>query len=127
MQLITILITQLLVMGIFMAVGFFLYKTTLVSKQGCKELGSLLLYIILPAAIINSYCVEKTPEKVSGLFFSISPALLFLLFSRFMGAVFFQKKKWKGFALRFPMRDLWEFPLFQRYWEMRRFSIYRPL
>lgn len=111
MELLPILIQQLLIMVIFMAVGYFLYKTALVTTQGCKEFGSLLLYIILPAAIINSYCVERTPEKAKGLLLSFFAALAALLLAMLVSSLLFRKKKIERFGIAFSNAGFMGIPI----------------
>ena len=73
-----ILLKQLITMFIFMGVGFALFKGKLVTAKGSGELSNLLLYIILPAVIINSYQIGRTGERMHALWlsFAISGALL---------------------------------------------------
>ena len=73
-----ILLRQIIIMFLFMAVGFLLYKNNKISLQGNRELGTLLLYIILPASIIKSYLTEFTREKLIGLLLSLCMAVLAL-------------------------------------------------
>ena len=54
-------------MMIYASVGFILFKKKFLTNDGTKELGKLLLYIILPCAILRSYIIERTPEMTQGL------------------------------------------------------------
>ena len=111
MEFMSILMTQLLTMAIYMAVGFFLYRASFVTRQGCKELGSLLLYIILPAAILNSYCVERTPEKISDLAFSMAAAFFALLLSMLISALLFPREKIERFGIAFSNAGFMGIPI----------------
>ena len=53
----TVLI-QVCIMLILIAVGFLTYKAKLMNETGQKQLSNLLLYIVMPAVIINAYRKE---------------------------------------------------------------------
>ena len=46
---------QVVVMFLLMAVGFVAVKTKLLSEQGCAQLNKILLYIVTPAVMLNSF------------------------------------------------------------------------
>lgn len=87
-----ILLKQLICMFIFMGVGYALFKTKLVTEKGSKELSNLLLYIILPAVIINSYCTERTPERLNNLWISFTLSAVLLVLSMVISMLIFGKK-----------------------------------
>ncbi len=70
MEIMLTLFKQIILMFIYMMIGFALYKKKLVTKQGSKELGTLLLYIILPMAIIKPYMIDFSMEMLRGLWMS---------------------------------------------------------
>lgn len=93
MELMLILLKQMVVMFLLMAVGFRLFKTGRVSLQGNKELGTLLLYVILPCAIVNSYIsVDFSQEKMLGLFWSFVAAVLSLVTAILVSRLFFGER-----------------------------------
>ena len=53
MEIVVLLLRQNLVMLVYMMIGYFLYKKKLVSAGGSADIGRILLYIIMPAAILN--------------------------------------------------------------------------
>lgn len=87
-----ILLKQLICMFIFMGVGFALFKTKLVSEKGSKELSNLLLYIVLPAVIIHSYCAERTVERMHGLWLSFVLSAVLLVVSMVISMLIFGKR-----------------------------------
>lgn len=111
MELVPVLLRQLTVMAIYMAVGYFLFKKKFVSVQGCKELGSLLLYVILPCAIVNSYRVERTPERTRALLWSTLVSLGALILSMAVCGVLFRKKKVERFGVSFSNAGFIGIPL----------------
>ena len=70
MEMALILIRQILQMFLLAGIGFILFKTGKISQEGSKALGNILIYAALPAVIINSFLVERTPERVAGIFYS---------------------------------------------------------
>lgn len=61
------LAVQILFMFLFILLGFILFKTKKISQQGSKDMGSILLYVVIPCAIINSFLVERTQENLTAL------------------------------------------------------------
>lgn len=55
MDIIILLLKQNLVMFVYLIIGYFLYKKKLVSTQGSADIGRILLYIVMPVAILKSY------------------------------------------------------------------------
>lgn len=101
MEMVPVLLRQLTIMALYMAVGYFLFRKKLVSVQGCKELGNLLINVILPCTIISSFCAERTPEQVSALLWSTFLSLLSLLLTFLVCTVCFRRRKIEHFGVSF--------------------------
>ena len=54
-MLILILLRQIAIMALLMAVGILLSRRGFLSPQGTKDLGAILLRIIIPCVIVKSY------------------------------------------------------------------------
>ena len=93
MDLFTILLKQLMIMSIFICIGYILFKKKMITVNGSKELSNLLLYIVLPAVIINSYNVKSTPERVEGIVISFIVSLIALILSICVCALVYGKRK----------------------------------
>lgn len=89
MALALILLKQIAVMFLLMALGYGLYKSKKITLQGNKELGTLLIYIILPASIIRSYITDFSKEKLLGLVLSFIAAIASLAVSIIISRVVF--------------------------------------
>ncbi len=76
MEIVTVVIRQVIIMYILIATGYYAYKKKLISDQGSKDLGKILLNIAIPVVIISNFCVERTPEVVRDL---LSSALISLI------------------------------------------------
>ena len=81
MEIVVLLLRQNLVMLVYMMIGYYLYKKKLVSAGGSADIGRILLYIVMPAAILKSYLADFSRERLEGLFVSFLAALLSLLLS----------------------------------------------
>lgn len=89
MELSLIILTQIILMFIYMMIGFLLYKKKFVTEQGSKELGKILLYVILPVVIVKAYLVTFSVELLKGLVLSFMASLLVLLLSMILSRVVF--------------------------------------
>ena len=63
MEIVTILIKQVFIMFVLMAIGFVAYRKQILSNQGTKDIGKLLLNVAIPMIVISNFCVEKSAEK----------------------------------------------------------------
>ena len=93
MEIVVLLLRQNLVMLVYMMIGYFLYKKKLVSAGGSADIGRILLYIIMPAAILKSYLADFSRERLEGLFVSFLAALLSLLLSIAAARIAFSKEQ----------------------------------
>lgn len=66
-----IVLHQLISMGIYVLIGYILSKTKLISEEGTKSFANLLIYLILPCAIISSFCRDMTVEETAKMFISL--------------------------------------------------------
>lgn len=92
MEIMQILFKQIFLMFIYMMIGFTLYKKKMITKQGSKELATLLLYVILPMAIIKPFMIEFDYDKLVGLGKSFVIAVVALALSMLVAKLIFWKK-----------------------------------
>lgn len=57
---------QVITMMILALVGYLMFKAGKITQEGSKSLGNILIFLSLPCVIINSFLVERTPERVTG-------------------------------------------------------------
>lgn len=62
-----LLLKQICVMFLLMLIGYVFYKKKMITDQGSKELGKILLYLVIPVVVINNFCIERTAEKTAEL------------------------------------------------------------
>jgi predicted permease len=65
-----ILLQQIAVMFILMGIGFCMFRRKMITVQGTADIGKILLYVAVPAVIINSFCIERTAENTAALLHS---------------------------------------------------------
>lgn len=81
MDIVILLLKQNLIMLIYLLIGYFLFKKKLVSTQGSGDIGRMLLYIVMPVAIIKAYIIDFSVERLQGLLISFLAAVFSLLLS----------------------------------------------
>ena len=84
-----LLFNQNLIMLFYLLIGYFLMRRKLVGLQGSSDIARLLLYIVMPTAILNSYQTTFTMEKLKALGISFSAAALALFLSILLSRLFF--------------------------------------
>lgn len=67
MELSFLLVQQICQLFIMIFFGFLLVKTKTLSTNDSKVLSKLLLFVVSPCAIITSFTIEYTPDKLMGL------------------------------------------------------------
>lgn len=92
MNIINLLLRQNVIMAIYMAFGYFLYRKCIIQKTGSGEIGKMLLYLIMPMAIIKSYIREFSAEFLRGFLISFAISLFALIAAILISRLFFQKK-----------------------------------
>lgn len=117
MQMVSILFYRILLMMCYMLLGFFLYKKRLVTEVGSLELGKILLYLVLPSAIMKSFLVEYSPELAMKLLISFALAVGSLLLSIVLSYVVFKKRfPIENFGSAFSNAGFIGIPLIEGLW-----------
>lgn len=88
-----ILLKQICIMFLLIAVGMFLVKKGYLSEQGGKDLGAILLRVVIPCVILKSYITEYTAERAMDLAVSAAMALLALFVAMVISFLVFGTKK----------------------------------
>lgn len=82
---------QIFIMFLLMGIGYFFYKKQLISNQGSKDMGKILLYLVLPIVIIRSFMIPNNPENRELLLISTLVTILSLGISMALSRFFFGK------------------------------------
>ena len=110
-EMILILVWQIAQMFLYALLGFILFKVRLITKEGSKTIGNILIYLALPAVIVNGFLVERTPERMLGILWSAVAGAVLLLLSIFVSRLFFRKDPVAAFAGAFSNPGFFGIPL----------------
>jgi len=111
MDVILILVRQILQMFALAGMGFLLFKSRRITLEGSKGLGNILIYLALPAVIINGFRVDRTPEHLTGMLYSGIAAAVLLLLSILVSRALFRKDAIASFAGAFANPGFFGVPL----------------
>lgn len=115
MDIVKILLRQLVIMFLFILIGCGLFKTKRISIQGSKDLGTMLLYVILPCVIVNSYIgIERDSIIMIGMVISFVAAAISLILSIIISRIAFGNKyKIEHFGSAFSNAGFMGIPIVQ--------------
>lgn len=109
-----ILLKQIAIMALLIAVGWVLRRKNFLSEQGTKELGAILLRIIIPCVIVKSYIVPYSRERLLELALSAGLALLGFVAAMLIAyAVYGKRRRIENFAAAFCNAGFIGIPLAQ--------------
>ena len=106
-----VLAKQILEMFLLAGIGYLLFRAGKISGEGSRTLGNILIYVSLPAVIINGFLVERTPEHVSGILLSMTGALALILLSVLISHFIFRNNPIGAFAGAFSNPGFFGIPL----------------
>ena len=113
-MLILILLRQIAIMALLMAVGIYLSRKGFLSPQGTKDLGAILLRIIIPCVIVKSYITTYSRERLLELALSAGLALAaFILAMGIAYLVYGKRRRIENFAAAFCNAGFIGIPLAQ--------------
>lgn len=111
METIQIIVQQTMVMFLLIGVGYLLYKHDKISKEGSRDVASLLVTVVIPAVILNSFISEYTEEKVQALLMSTLFAALVLAIAVVLSRLLFPENAVDDFAAAFSNPSFFGIPL----------------
>ena len=106
-----VILKQIILMFFYMAIGFLMFRTKLISKEGSKALANLLLYVSLPCVIIKSFSAQSSGGTLEGLLYSLLAALILLLLAMGIGALLFRRDPLANFSAAFSNAGFMGVPL----------------
>ena len=114
MELLSVLIRQVFIMFVLMAVGYYAYKKELITDQGSKDIGKILLNVAVPMIVISNFCIERSPEKTAELLQSAFLSILCMLLSVLVSVLIYHKSDRIGeFSVAFSNAGFIGIPLVQ--------------
>lgn len=92
MEIVALLLRQNLIMFLYLLIGYLLYRNKLLTSAGSGELGKMLLYVVMPVAIVKSYIQDCSREMLLAFLISFAAAALALALSIAVSALVFRKR-----------------------------------
>ena len=113
MDMAIIVFRQTVVMFLYMLAGFLLFKAKKLTIQGSRDMGTLLLWLVIPTVLINSFCVEFSMQKLQQLLVSSMLGALALLLAVIVARLLFWDTPIDDFAAAFSNAGFMGIPLVQ--------------
>ena len=111
-----VVLGQILLMFLYLIIGYVLYRTGLITQEGSKALAHLLLYCVLPCVVLKSFCIEYSEKGAVELAVGITAGAGVLLLSMAVLWLFFRKAPWRRSVWLFPTPGSWDFRWSQQCW-----------
>ena len=107
----TVIFAQIAQMFVLMAVGVALFKTGRMGGPGAKDLGSLLLYVVIPVVIVRSLWTERTARTTQVIVETFFLALALLALAIVVSRVAFRRDGLLAFSSAFSNAGFVGIPL----------------
>ena len=108
-----IVFKQTVVMFLYMFAGYILFRTEKMTIKGSKDIASLLVWLVIPTVIVNSFCVERTAARTVELLESALVSALGLILSMVIASLIYKKKPVDHFGAAFSNAGFIGIPLVQ--------------
>ncbi len=105
------ILNQLICMAVYAVIGYILHTVQLISKEGNWALSTLLLYVMLPSAIINSFFREATAELTRSMLFALVASAALVALSMLVSRLLFRKDPVANFSSSFSNAGFMGIPL----------------
>lgn len=106
-----IVFRQLVSMSIYVLIGYILSKSRLMSEEGTKSFANLLIYLILPCAIINSFSREATVDQTTKMLVSLGLSVGLVGIAVVISHILFKNKPVDNFSSCFSNVGFMGIPL----------------
>ncbi|MBE5890465.1 MAG: AEC family transporter [Lachnospiraceae bacterium] len=113
MEIALIILRQILTMALYMLAGFALFKTGKITIEGSKTIAAILLWLVIPSTIINSFRTDFTPEKFRIFGISLLAGIGAILLSMMISRLIFRKNPVDTFGASFSNAGFIGIPLVQ--------------
>lgn len=105
---------QLLIMFSFSGIGFLMAKKQRICHAGCADMVNLLLYVVIPFTVLNSFIVPSNAKKTEMLWESLFFSLIAFLVSMGIAYLIYGKnKRVENFSSAFSNAGFIGIPLVQ--------------
>lgn len=111
MGFVSLTVQQMIVMLLYMVLGYLLFQMGALSSAGSKEIAALLVKLVVPAVLINSFCTTFSKEILIDLLKVFLLALLALLCSMIIAALIFHRYPIENFSAAFSNAGFMGIPM----------------
>lgn len=108
-----IILNQIVIMFLYMLVGFGLYRWGKLTKEGSRDIAALLVNIVIPVVIVRSFCVERSAARLAALGASTVVAVLALGASMLIARLVYRREPIEDFGTAFSNAGFIGLPLVQ--------------
>lgn len=98
-------------MFLYMLLGYLLYRSGKLSKEGSRGIAALLVNLVIPVVIVRSFCVERSPERLAALGLSTVVTVIVLGISILIASLIYKKAPIDNFAAAFSNAGFIGIPL----------------
>ncbi len=113
MELVSLTVRQLCIMFIYLAMGYALFRLGVITANGSREIAAMLVKLVIPAVIVNSFCVEFSTEKLRALGVSAGVSAALLALAIITAGLLYRKRPIENFAAAFSNAGFMGIPLVQ--------------
>ncbi|MFV0380107.1 MAG: AEC family transporter [Anaerorhabdus sp.] len=93
MKIITLLFPQIFLMFALMALGYFCYRKNKLSEQSSKELSWLLVNIVIPVVLFNSFLREYSATEFNSFLIAVIYSVIAIVIGIAVSYIFFRKNQ----------------------------------
>ncbi len=113
MEFMNVLVTQVCIMFLLMMIGVLLFRTKKISVQGSKDIGNILVYVIMPCVVVNAYMTEFSMERLRGLAIAFGLSAAALALAMALSALLFRRHPIENFGTAFSNAGFMGIPIVQ--------------
>lgn len=106
-----IIFKQMIIMAVFVTVGAVLRKAGLLTREGNKGLSNVLLYVILPSVIVNSFLRESDSETTRALLIALGIGVLMVAIAMVVSTLLFRRSPVANFSASYSNAGFMGIPL----------------
>ena len=106
-----IILKQTIVMFLYMFAGYMLFRAEKMTIKGSKDIAALLVWVVIPSVIVNSFCVDYSREKLIQLGGSALLSALGIGTAMIIAAVLFKRHPVDNFGSAFSNAGFIGIPL----------------
>ena len=111
MELLSVVLKQTLIMGLYMLLGFVLFRTKKISNEGSKSIAAVLIWLVIPAVVLNSFCTAFSTQKLVQFGQSALLGAVALMTAMAIARLFYKNSPVDQFAAAFSNAGFMGIPL----------------